>query len=424
MSHIAIIGAGVVGCASAYALSRLGHRVSVVDSIDSAAQVCSKANAGQLSYQFAEPMASPKILKTLPGLLLNADSPVHWNPRLSPKHWLWLLDFLRACRAPVFESSLQEQIRLAMHSQNVFQTWTQENPTLLTGTDYSTPGKLIIYGTKNSAQEIKAALQRKGTLDTTQFLIDTDTCKALEPALSHRTAAELSFGVWTPSEAVIDGEQWAIRLLHASGASRHLGQTARRLHRQADGTTAVALSGGDTLVADHVVVAAGLATPGLLDQWQLRHRLRLEGLRGCSLTAPVTDADRALRVSVTELDRKIVYSRIGARIRIAGFADLGQAETAVPARRFDTLSKHLHRQCSDTVDMHRVTPWCGFRPSTPKSPPSLGRLPGRHSVWINAGHGALGLTLAAGCADLLARALSGQANAQDRAIYTAPHWLA
>jgi D-amino-acid dehydrogenase len=95
--HVLVIGAGVVGLATAWYLRADGHEVTVIERNQDVALATSFANGGQLSYSYVAPLAGPGVLAKLPGWLLRDDSPVRFRPRADPEQWRWLLQFMRAC---------------------------------------------------------------------------------------------------------------------------------------------------------------------------------------------------------------------------------------------------------------------------------------------------------------------------------------
>ena len=160
------------------------------------------------------------------------------------------------------------------------------------------------------------------------------------------------------------------------------------------------------LDVDHLVIAAGPATEALLRPWGWAPPI--EPIRGYSITLPIVDSDAAPRASVTDQGRKLVYARLGAQLRVAGFAELCGPERRVDPRRIDALCQAVRDTFPGACRFDDPQPWVGLRPATPGGRPLVGptRWPG---VWLNAGHGALGLTLACGSAALLTSMMSGQA---------------
>ncbi len=311
--RVCIIGAGVVGLATAYALVREGFDVTLVEARERGGLETSYANGGQLSYRYVAPLADSGVPAQTLGWLLRNDAPLRLRPRLDPAQWRWLLGFLAACRGSLNRRNAAHLLRLALLSQRTLQAWREEDG--LDGFDWRRNGKLVAF-----RQPASFARARQGLADpSAQFVLTAAECLALEPALS---AAPFVGGIHTPDEEVADCHAFCVQLAERLQASGHCRQLhGRRVTKIVEGGAAVrgVEVGGDLIEADHVVLAAGyrsaeLMLPGL--------RLPLYPLKGYSLTLPVGAQHRAPDTSITDYDRKIVYARIGERLRIAAMVDI------------------------------------------------------------------------------------------------------
>jgi len=129
--------------------------------------------------------------------------------------------------------------------------------------------------------------------------------------------------------------------------------------------------------------------------------------KGYSASVPVTDASRAPRVSLTDDEAKIVISRLGERLRIAGTAELSGYSTDLNPVRCAALVRRAREFFPGAADYDAATFWTGLRPSTPSNVPLVGRT--RYpNLFLNAGHGTLGWTLACGSGRALADIISGR----------------
>jgi len=112
-------------------------------------------------------------------------------------------------------------------------------------------------------------------------------------------------------------------------------------------------------------------------------------------------------LSITDSRNKIVFARLGDRLRVAGMVDMGNERTDMPPRRLATLIRQAREVFPQAGDYEQATPWAGLRPATPSGRPLIDRV-GHDNLYVNIGHGTLGLTLAAGSAELLADCLAGR----------------
>jgi D-amino-acid dehydrogenase len=156
--------------------------------------------------------------------------------------------------------------------------------------------------------------------------------------------------------------------------------------------------------ADFFVVAAGLSSRELLQKFGTRAPLL--GLKGFSITLDCEDGI-APSVSITDSHHKIVFAKLGQRLRVAGMVDLGRENRDIDAARIGALIKQAQDNFPDAGDYSKVQTWAGLRPATPSGRPIIDQT-ACENVYANIGHGSLGLTLAAGSAELMAEKMAGR----------------
>ncbi|RZJ08438.1 MAG: FAD-dependent oxidoreductase [Rubrivivax sp.] len=406
MKHCVVIGGGVVGLTTAWALLARGHAVTLLERDDAVAQGASRANGGQLSYRYVSPLADAGVpLKAL-RWLLDPDGPLRFKPQVSWAQWSWLIAFLRNCRGPVNRRTTERLLALGAYSQASFaQLCAQaELNGLDEGIALRTPGKLVVY---RKPAEFKQAASRAGNAEQA---LSHDDCVALEPALAD-TEATLCGGIFTPGEAVADCHAFCQQLFtRLSAHERFRGRLALpALGFQRDATGAV--TGVQTALgkveADAVILAAGLHSRALATTAGVG--LPLYPLKGYSLTAPIAAGHRPPEVSVTDFEKKILYARIGRELRVAAMADLVGDDVSLDAGRLASLQRSVRATFPHAADYDRATPWAGLRPATPSGAPILG-VSGVPGLWLNVGHGALGFTFSFATANIVAELVSGRAS--------------
>jgi len=181
-----------------------------------------------------------------------------------------------------------------------------------------------------------------------------------------------------------------MRLLRERGVSFRFGTTVTQLRQSATQKVA-AYAGNERLDADHIVLATAAPSVPLLRTLDIR--VPLYPLKGYSLTAPVVADAAAPRVSITDFERKIVYARLGNRLRIAGMADITGRSADIDPKRVATLRAQSAATFPGAADFVSAAVWCGLRPATPKSMPIIDGTRFTN-LWLNLGQGALGFTLA------------------------------
>ncbi len=403
--HVCVLGAGIVGLAAAWQLRRDGFEVTVVDRAQ-AGTGASAANGAQLSYAYVQPLADPGIWAQLPKLLLAADSPLKLRLQADPHQWAWGLQFLAACRASVSRSTTASLLALAAESRAGFERLMAENDI---DCDFSATGKLVLYEDEASFASARQQMALQRELGSVQHALSPAESVAIEPALAGY-APRFAGAIHTPSECAADCHKVCLellRLLLAQGVRFAFDTPVTKLKRAGDRIVAAETPRGP-IEADAFVVALGTASHPLARTLGLR--VPVYPLKGYSLTVDVSDAEGAApRVNVTDAARKVVFARLGQRLRVAGMAELVGENTQIPGDRIDSLVASARALFPDASHYDELRPWAGLRPATPTGLPVLGRLRGGPgNLWFNTGHGALGFTLAFGSAQRLAAQLRAQ----------------
>jgi D-amino-acid dehydrogenase len=400
--QVCVLGAGIVGLATAWQLNRDGFTVSVVDRAQPGFGA-SGGNGAQLSYSYVQPLADPSIWSQLPKLLLSPSSPLKLRPQADPLQWRWALAFLAACNARTSRATTAQLLALAAQSRAGFEAMRED---IAPDCDFSATGKLVLYGSAESLQAAARQLALQRSMGSEQRLVDADECVALEPALASYQP-HIAGAVYTPGECAADCLKVCSELVRAlrERGVRFLLDTEVQGFDLREGRVAALRSAGGPVEAEAFVMALGTASHRL--GRQLGAYLPVYPLKGYSITVDVDPAPGAAPlVNVTDSARKVVFARLGARLRVAGMAELVGHDAAIPAARIETLAQATRALFPHASLLDVLRPWTGMRPATPTGWPIVGRLAGAPANMIfNTGHGALGFTLAFGSAERVAGAL-------------------
>lgn len=393
--QVCVLGAGIVGLATAYALHQRGAEVTVIDR-GPPGQGASGGNGAQLSYSYVQPLADPGIWRQLPSLLFAPDSPLSLRPQWDPHQWHWGLQFLAACNQGTSARSTAELLGLAALSRERFDAMLQAEQLAC---DFTATGKLVIYSTPAALAAARRQMELQRALGSVQQAVDAQRCVELEPALAHYHG-HIAGAIHTPSECAADCLQVCQglqALLAARGVRFLLGVEVEGFAREHGRIRAVRTSMGN-VDADEFVLALGSASHGVART--LGMRLPVYPLKGYSITLDTSDTPGAApRVSVTDAARKVVFARIGQRLRVAGMAELVGDDTRIPPKRIQSLCDAARAVFPHCSDFSTTRPWTGMRPATPTGLPVVGRRAGApENLVLNTGHGALGFTLAFGTA--------------------------
>jgi D-amino-acid dehydrogenase len=267
-------------------------------------------------------------------------------------------------------------------------------------------GKLVLLGTPKELHDAETAVALKKAHGCETRILQPDAAIDIEPALADMTEAFVA-AVYSKSDSVADSHLFTVglkKMLENSGrVSFRLGVRVKRLRKVGQRLDTIELDDGE-LSADALVVCTGAWSGKLLGTVGINPHI--QPVRGYSLTLPPGAA--APNVSITVLDKKIVFSRVNGRVRIAGFADFRGFRTDKDAQRIDTLLAVARDSAPRAADYstHEYKQWGGFRPMTPNGRPLVGPS-GIDGLYLNTGHGMLGWTLACASGYDVAQSVTG-----------------
>ena len=397
-----VLGAGVIGVTSAWYLAKSGHEVTLIDRHDAAGEETSFANGGQISVSHAQPWANPHVPAKILRWLGREDAPLLFRLRADLEQWRWGLAFLRECTAARYEHNTRQLVTLGLYSRAQLQALRAETGIRY---DHLTRGILHFFTNPREFDAAAASARALRELGCDVEMVDARGCVEIEPALRD---VRLAGGSYSATDESGDAHQFT-RALAALCRQRGVQFRAARiaaLEMQAGRIAGVRLEGESELVrAEAYLVCLGSYSPLYLRP--LGIRLAIYPLKGYSATLPVADASRAYSVSLTDDERKLVFSRLGERLRIAGTAELNGYNTQLNEVRCRAILRRTLELFPGAGDPERVQYWTGLRPATPSNVPYVGvtRYP---NLYLNTGHGTLGWTHACGSGRAIADIVSGR----------------
>lgn len=400
---VCVLGAGIVGLASAYELDRQGARVTVVDMATPGAGA-SAGNGAQLSYSYVQPLADASIWGQLPKLLLSSDSPLKIRPQWDVAQWRWGLAFMQACNARASYRTTAKLLHLAALSRTGLDRMrAADQPDC----DFSSTGKLVLYPNAKSFAAAQKQMELQRALGSQQSALNAQETCELEPALATYRQS-IAGAIYTASECAVDCLklcQELERVLRARGVQFLLGNAVTALETRQQRIVA-ARTATHTIEADQFVLALGSESPRLARSVGLR--LPVYPIKGYSMTLDIgrVPAHAAPHLNVTDIASKVVFARIGSRLRVAGMAELVGHDRVLRPQAIDSLQRSTRALFPALNAGNAEPPWTGLRPATPTGLPIVGvQAGGPHNLVVNTGHGALGLTLAFGTAQQVAQQL-------------------
>lgn len=405
---IIVMGAGIIGTATAWYLHKHDHEVTVVDRQPAAGLETSFANGAQISVSQSEPWAAPgaplKVLKWL----MKDDAPLLFRPKMDLHQWIWGAKFLIECLPWRFRRNIREMVNLGLYSRVSLQELRRE-----TGIEYDelTRGILQFYTSKDdflAAQEASKLLAQYGI---EREVKSAEEAIAIEPALNH-IRDRLAGATYARTDESGDAHVFTQRLASLCkdrGVKFHYGAMIETLEIDAGRLSGLRVrhSTGhtETLTADAYVCAMGSYSYLILKPIGIS--IPVYPAKGYSATLSTKGYSGAPTVSLTDEAMKIVFSRLGDRMRIAGTAELDGYSTNLSMIRTEALVKRARELFPGAADYDNPVYWTGLRPATPSNCPLIGRTRYKN-LFLNTGHGTLGWTEGPGSGRALADLISGK----------------
>jgi D-amino-acid dehydrogenase len=403
MRRVLVLGAGVVGMTSAYALAKKGHEVCVIDAAPGPAEAgASFGNGGQLSYFYTDAMASPSLAANIPKYMLGCDPAFRVRLTPSPAFMAWGLKFLANATQEAFERNTTDVLELALQSRSGIAELSGK-----VDFNHSRTGKITLFSSQSSLLKATGLSELKNRYGAGQVVLTREQALVREPALAHY-GHSFEGAIWSPYDEAGDSSLFCknlrILLERDYGVQFMFGTKVRNIITRAGQLVAVATDAQE-LQCDRAVISLGAWTAPIARTAGIA--LPIWPVQGYSLT--INALASAPVASITDTARKVVFCRIGDRLRVAGLADIGPADGKFREERFRTLlatAKGIFPKAGDYDG--DVRPWTGLRPVTPDSKPIVGATKVR-GLYLNCGHGSLGWTLSMATANQLAELVTSSA---------------
>jgi len=406
------MGAGVVGVTTAYYLLKDGHQVTVIDRQPDAGLETSFANGGQISVSHTESWASPEAPWLMLKWIGRDDAPLLLRLRFDPQLMAWGLKFLANCTHDRAVINLKKNLRLALLSRRLLGELREDTGIVY---DHLTRGILQIYRDEDAYQIALRNAAVLHELGSHNHELTAQQCLDLEPALEARRD-RLVGGIHTPDDESGDARAFTqnlARICENMGGNFIYDTSIDGLSVEAGAVTGVATSRGE-MKANAYVLSLASYGPALVRRIGIK--LPIYPTKGYSVTVPTNGHNGAPTVSITDEHNKIVYSRLGDRLRVAGTAEFAGYDTHLNEKRARSILGHARAQFPGAGNFDQAEFWTGLRPMTPDGVPLMGatRL---SNLYLNTGHGTLGWTHACGSGRTVADLIGGRNPEVDAADY-------
>ncbi len=385
---ICVLGAGFIGITTAYLLAKEGHEVTVVERHHGAGEECSFSNGAQLSYCHAEPWAGFKTLKNGISWLGQNDKPLLFRFRKDLQMWEWLLRFLMNCNSRSSQINTEKILKLGLYSREVLHKMSSGFDFNF---DHTKGGKLFIFENEEDYKTYLKQARIQELLGSRYQVLSENEALAYEPALQNY-AHRVSGYIRDPLDESADGYKFCIGLnsmLEKMPNVKLLYDNEIKDVTLEGNNIAKISTDKNEVKADLFVLCLGAYSYQFVKKIGIK--LPIYPIKGYSITVDIKDDKRSPQNSITNYFEKIVFSKIGNNLRVAGTAEFAGYDHSIFQPRIDMLKNSLIKHFPNCGEIEEASAWACLRPSTPDSVPIIGRSR-FDNLLFNTGHGTLGWT--------------------------------
>ena len=400
--RIVVMGAGVVGVCSAYYLARSGHDVVIVERNAEAAAEASWGNAGVITPSQAYSMASPRIWSMVRKSLFSKAGPLKFKFPPDLELLPWIVEFCTYCTEARSRELTRQKYLLSQKALELYHQIIDETKIRF---DDHISGSINVFA---SEQALEASWSASSVLREEGLMLerlDRDALLSTEPILHNDIGniygALRSRSDWSGNPALFTRR--LLRWLEDNHGVKVQFKTNITGFDVRSNVIRHAVTDMGLIEADSFVLAAGAYAPQLAKSLGLR--LPIYPVKGYSITIPSSEGVPQLNSSVIDSSRRLAVSRLGSSIRVTFRAEFGGYDTSVDKVACEVPMDYIKGLFGNSLNYTAAHYWAGFRPMTPDGLPIVG--PTRLSnLFLNAGHGHLGWTMAPATSKTMAEALN------------------
>jgi D-amino-acid dehydrogenase len=406
--RVAVLGAGVVGVATAYELWRDGHEVTVVDRQAEPASETSYANAGMIAPGHAYAWSSPKAVRTLWRALWRDDLALRFRFQADPRFWRWCWRFYRQCTSERAAYNTRRKVAFCLYSQQRLHGVVAE-----TGVEYGARqgGGLYLYRDPAGLAQAAATAQIQRDAGVEVRVVTPDEAAALDPVYEP-VRERFAGALFAPGDESGDARLFTRQLagwLAERGVDFRLGQAIDAIEAEAGRVAAVHTDRG-RVDADAYVLALGCQSAPVGRTVGLD--LPVYPIKGYSVTLPIEGRNNPPTLPGVDEDNLFAFANYGDRVRMTAIAEFAGYDTSHRPEDFAPMLKAARELFPGAGDYGKPEYWAGLRPMTPDNLPIFGR--GRlDNLWVNTGHGHMGWTWACGSGRVTADLVASRQPEQD-----------
>ena len=404
--NITVIGAGIVGIATASYLRRDGHAVTVVDR-NPPGEYCSFGNAGILSPGSCVPIAMPGILKQVPGYLLDPLGPLALRWSYVPQALPWLLRFIAAADIKRVER-IADGLRALL--VQTFDAYAPLVKNAGVADLIHKSGYVVVYSSRRAYQADALGWKLRRDRGVVIDELDAAAIRSRLPGLH----GDYELGLFLHDHGWCANPERLTKSLAAQferDGGKILRRKVRGIEVGPDGPRALHTDAGDLAIEDLVICAGAHSNEFSA---RLGDAVPLEAERGYHIT--YSDPRFQLPMPVMVPEHKCFVTPMEMGLRIAGQSEFAGIDAAPNYARADVLGKLMQKMFPGISNVD-ATKWMGRRPSMPDSTPVIGRATRFANVYYAFGHGHVGLVGGAPTGRLIADMVVGRPPRIDVAPY-------
>ncbi len=391
--RVAVVGAGMVGLATAWFLQERGAEVTVLDR-EGVGAGASWGNAGWLTPAIATPLPEPAVLRYGARAVLSSSSPVYVPPTADPRLARFVAGFLRHSTDGRWRTAMHALLPVNEHALDAFEHLGAH------GVEAGVRDAEPFIAAYSRAGDVQGLLDEFAHIEhagghVEHELIGGDAARALEPSLSGAVQA----AVLIHGQRFLNPVEYVASLasaVRARGAQIVTGAEVLELEDLGGAGVRVETTGPGAGTVDAVVVATGAWLGDLVSPFGVQHVVQAG--RGYSFSVA---ADHVPAGPVYLPAARVALTPLGDRVRVAGMMEFRRPDAPLDPRRIRAIVESA-RPLLRGVDLDdRQDEWVGSRPCTADGLPLVGRTESER-VFVAGGHGMWGITLGPVTGQLLA----------------------
>lgn len=397
-----ILGGGLIGMTTAYFLNKSGHEVAVIDRHEEVGKESSYANGAQLSYCHAEPWSSYGSIKMAIKYLGKDNAPLLFRLKKDIHQWSWLLHFIGQASRKNFLRNTTNILHLGLYSRQVLHEIEGD---LNIDFHHQKGGKTFIFKNEQDYTKYLQQARLQESLGSEYKILDKDELIHYEPAMLH-IIDKIYKSIREPLDESADSYEYCVELrkkLADNGVKFFLEEEIKTAEVANSKITKIITDSGKDFAFDNYILCLGAYSA--IFARKIGIKIPIYPLKGYSITVNSEKSEHKLvknvdveelyvKNSITDLSEKIVYSRIGNQLRVAGTAEFNGHNHEITQKRIDMLRNSTKRIFpmlkEDSIDNSES--WSCLRPSTPDGCPIIGKSHKYSNLFYNTGHGTLGWT--------------------------------